>query len=227
MLRLSVLTLTFALSAALPATSAESVLSQYRGVTLGDSVQAVLEQLKLVATDVRVVHERPTVVQEVTWRPRRFISGTTVVPDPLAEMVLTFYENRLARISVVYDRERTQGLTDADLHEAMSPVYGQSILIATPTPGTLGHSYERLTIGHWEDGDTRLLLWREQYPTRVGLTITSIASDQSLQEAIEAGVTLRAAEAPAREVARRSAEAAAVVAKDEKARRENKAGFKP
>lgn len=65
MLYVSLLTLTCAMSLVLPATSAESVLSRYRGVTLGDSVQLV---------------------------------------------------------TVTYDRERTQGLTNADLHEAMGVV---------------------------------------------------------------------------------------------------------
>ncbi len=227
MLRSFLLTLTLALSIALPATGAESPLAQYRGVTLGDSVQSVVDRLQLVASDVKVTHERPTVVQEVTWRQHRFISGSSVAPDTLAEMVLTFYDGRLARITVLYDRERTQGLTDIDLREAMGLVYGPSILIATPTPGTLGHAYARHTIGHWEDADSRLLLWREQYPTRLGLTISAIAADRDLQQVIATAESLRAAEAPARELARRSAEAAAVQAKDEKTRRENKAGFKP
>ncbi len=202
-------------------------MSQYRGVALGDSVQAVVDRLKLVAADVKVVHERPTVVQELTWRPHRFISGSSVEPDPLAEMVLTFYEGRLARIAVIYDRERTQGLTNADLQEAMARVYGPSILMATQTQGAIGLSYDRQTIGQWEDADSRLLLRREQYPTRVGLTITSIAGDRGLQDATSAGVRLHASEAPALDLARRTAEAAAVHAKDEKIRRDNKAGFKP
>jgi len=227
MLRPSFLTLAFALSLALPATSAEPILSQYRGVTLGDAVQVVVDRLQLAAADVKVVHERPTVVQELTWRPHRFISGTSVVPDPLAEMVLTFYEGRLARIAVAYDREKTQELTDADLQEAIGRVYGRSLLIATPAKAVLALSYDRRTIGQWEDADTRLILWREQYPARVGLTITSIVSDQALQDAITAGVRLNASEAPALDLARRTAEAAAVQAKGEKTRRENIAGFKP
>jgi hypothetical protein len=227
MLRLSLLTLAITLSAVLPAISAESVLSQYRGVTLGDSVQIVIERLKLSAAEVKIVHERPVIVQELTSRPSRFISGSTLGPDPLTEIVFTFYEGRLARISVVYDRERTQGLTNEDLQEAMALVYGPSILISTRTQAPAVVAYDRQTIGQWEDSEARLLLWRERYPARVGLTITSIAGDQALQDGIAAGQRLHAAEAPALELARRTAEAAAVQAKDEKIRRENKAGFKP
>lgn len=227
MLRVFLLTLTCVMSLVLPAASAEPVLSHYRGVALGDSVQVVIDRLQVVASDVKVVHERPTAVQELTWRPHRFVSGASVEPDPLAEMVLTFHAGRLARIAVSYDRERTQGLTNADLHEAMGSLYGASMLISTPTQPTISPSSERQTIGRWEDAETLLLLWREHYPNRVGLTITSIAGDLALQEAIVDGVRLHAAEGPMRDLARRAAEAAAVQARDEKTRRDNKATFKP
>ena len=227
MLRVSLLALACMMSLGVPATSAEPVLSHYRGVTLGDSVQVVVDHLRLVAADVKVVHERPTLVQEVTWRPSRFVSGTTIEPDPLAEMVLTFRAGRLARIAVTYDRERTQGMTNEDLHEAMGSVYGVSMLIATPPQTTIAPSAERQTIGRWEDAETLLVLWREQYPNRVGLTVTSLAGDRALQVAIAEGVRVDAAEAPARDLARRTDEAAAIQARAEKIRQDNKAKFKP
>ena len=36
--------------------------SRYRGVTLGDPVQVVVDQLKVTSSDVKVVHERPTLI---------------------------------------------------------------------------------------------------------------------------------------------------------------------
>lgn len=227
MLRICLLTLACALSFVLPAASNESVLSHYRGITLGDSVQVVVDRLGLAASDVRVVHDRPTVVQEATWRPRRFVSGSSIEPDALAEMVLTFQAGQLARIAVAYDRERTQGMTDADLHEAMGNVYGASMLVVRPTHLTITASSDRQTIGRWEDAETLLLLWREHYPNRVGLTLTSIAGDAALQKAISDGVQLYDAEAPARNLARRTAELAASQAQVERIRQDNKVKFKP
>ena len=224
MLRVCLLAVASVMSVGVPATSGEPVLSHYRGVTLGDSVQAVVDHLRLVAADVKVVHERPTLVQEVTWGPSRV---TSIEPDPLAEMILTFSAGRLARIAVSYDRERTQGMTNEDLQEAMGSVYGVSMLIATPLQTTSTPSAERQTIGRWEDAETLLLLWREQYPNRVGLTITSLAGDQALQQAIAEGARVDAAEAPARDLPRRIDEAAAIQARAEKIRQDNKAKFKP
>ena len=58
-------------------------------------------------------------------------------------------------------------------------------------------------------------------------TVTSIATDRAMQEAIADGLRLEASEAPARDLARRATEDAALRARDEKARSDNKATFKP
>jgi hypothetical protein len=227
MRNVALLTLVCVGALALPALSAKSVLSHYRGVTLGDSLQVVVERLQLVAADVKVVHERPAIIQELTWRPRLVLSGTNTEPDSVSDMVLTFHSGQLARIAVNYDRERTKGLTDTDLREAMVGVYGTSMLIGTPTQPSTAPAIERRTVGRWEDAETLLILWREQFPNRVGLVITSTASDAALQQAITDGILLHTAEAPARDLARRAAEAAAVQAREEKIRLDNKTKFKP
>src|SRR5688572_12883721 len=58
--------------------SSPAALSRYRDVSLGDSVQTVVERLQAEASHVKVVHDRPALVQELTWRMRPFVSGTTV-----------------------------------------------------------------------------------------------------------------------------------------------------
>ena len=227
MCRVLMLTIVCATAIAVSVTSAQPVLSRYRGVTLGDPVQVVVDQLRVTSSDVQVVHERPTLIQRITWRPRRMISGTVVEPDPLGEMVLTFHLGRLAGITATYDLDRTKGLTNADLHEAFTITYGRSILIPTPTRTTIASRAEPEIIGRWDDSETLVLLWREPSTNRIKLAVTSIATDQAMQEAIADGLRLEASEAPARDLARRAAEEAALRARDEKARSDNKAAFKP
>jgi hypothetical protein len=214
------------MSLVVPSQTTEAVLSHYRGVTLGDSVEKVAEQLKVTGSAIKVVHERPTLVQQMTWRPSRYISGSSLEPDPLAEMVLTFHLGRLARIAVAYDRERTAGLTDEDLLEVFQGMYGSPLLQSTArlTPAL---SSDSQVSASWRDAESLLLLRRERYPSRVGMTSTSIASDLAMQEAITDGERLDANEAPARDVARRAAEATALQTRDDKVRRDNKAAFKP
>ena len=190
-------------------------------------MQAVTDRLKLARQDVTVIHARPALVEELTWRPNRYLSGPAAAPDAVAEIVMTFHLDRLARMVVVYERPGTQGLTDADLLEALTEVYGLASLASTPTQPTRNPASERRTIGRWEDADTVVLLWREVYPNQVGLTITSISADRALQQAITEGERLYLSEAPQRSLDRQAAEAKAILARDEKLRLENKKKFKP
>jgi hypothetical protein len=227
MQRLSVLFLLGVVAFGIPATAAESVLAHYRGMTLGEPLQAVVDRLQLTPADVKTVHAQPALVQQVTWRPRPFNSGVTPTVESIAEMLLTFHAGQLAQIAVTYERTRTQGLTDADLREALEGSYGPSLLISTPTQRAAGIPSPEMAIGRWEDSETVLILWREQFPNRIGLTLTSIARAAALQAAIADGVRVEAEAAPARELARRAAEAAAIRERDEKIRLENKTKFKP
>ena len=102
---------------------ASTLFSHYRGVTFGDSLATVMTELKAEAASVKVLHEVPSLIQELTWRPQRYISGLAVTADPLAEIVLTFHVGQLVRIAATYDRDRVHGLTDADLHELVGAVY--------------------------------------------------------------------------------------------------------
>jgi hypothetical protein len=72
-----------------------------------------------------------------------------------------------------------------------------------------------------------VLLWRESSTNRIKLTVTAIAADRATQEAIADSVRLEESEAPARDLARRANEEAALRAQDEKSRSDNKAIFKP
>jgi len=204
-----------------------STLAQYRGLTLGDSVPAVVAVLGVQASDVKVVSQRPSLVQELTWHPDRFLSGKITSPDSLADMILTFHAGRLVRIVAIYDRERTAGLTEADFQEAIGAVYGTSALVSNAAWINPEGLLDRQTIGRWEDPDTLILLWRDRYPERSGLTITAIPGDALMQEALAAGRRTDAEEAPARELALREANAAALRARAEKTRLANKAAFKP
>jgi hypothetical protein len=54
-----------------------------------------------------------------------------------------------------------------------------------------------------------------------------MASDLALQDAIADGLRLQVSDGVAKDVARRTADAAALQARDEQTRRDNKATFKP
>ena len=55
--------------------SASPVYSRYRGVSIGDSVSAVVASLHMTASDVAIVHARPAMIQQLTWRPNQFFAS--------------------------------------------------------------------------------------------------------------------------------------------------------
>ena len=206
-----------------PVSAAEQPLSLYRTLRLGDSVDTVTERLQLATSDVKVLYEHPALVQEATWRPHRFVSGSITADDPLAQMTLTFYAGRLTRIVATYDRNRTQGLTDADLAELLGVNYGAPLLPESHRDV----EPSRRAIARWMDDRTQVLLWREEYPRLIGLTVTAIADERDLLSTMAEGARLAALGAPARARALQVEAAAAIEARDARIRLENKAKFKP
>ena len=198
--------------------------ARYRSVMLGDSVATAIERLQIVEPTIKVLYERPALVQELTWRPHRFISGLANTSDPLGELVLTFMDGRLVRMTATYDRDRTEGLSDADLIELLGTTYGLARLESRSTG--VARAEPRRTIGSWGDDDALVRLWSEEHPRRVGLTITS-AGDVELQTALINGRDAERDAAPQRELARQAAAAAALKERQEKTRLANKANFKP
>jgi hypothetical protein len=214
------------LAAASLSASSQAVFSRYRDVTLGESTTTVLERLQVESSAVKVLSQHPSLVQEVTWRLHRFLSGTTVAHDPLAEMVLTFHLERLVRIVAIYDRDRIEGLTDPDLVELLSAAYGLPLLpsASSQAPRTAA---QRKTLAVWTDADTHVSLWRDEYPRRVGLTVAAMAAEPALEAAIVEGARRTAEGGPQRDRDARAAAAGAIKERDDRIRLANKAGFKP
>jgi hypothetical protein len=199
--------------------------SQYRGVSIGDSPAAVVAALNATSADVVVVTARPALVEQITWRPNQFFTGRTAPPDALSEMVLTFHRGHLARIVATYERDGTEGLTDADLHAAFSATYGTPML--EPTPAAAGPIGGPHTIGRWGDGDTLVVLWRADFPRRISVTISSVADDRLMQATLAAAKRLDAIEAPAWDIVRRTSDEFSKRQRTERARSDNRSTFKP
>jgi hypothetical protein len=53
-------------------------------------------------------------------------------------MVFDFYDDRLFRVTVDYDRKHTEGLIDADMIEALSAVYGSPVIPIVARSRALG-----------------------------------------------------------------------------------------
>jgi len=154
---------------------------------------------------------------------RRFAS-TVGDTDPVQRVLLSFYNGQLSRIVVDYDRDKTSGLTSADMIEAISARYGTAL---PPTVETLlpsdSFSEGVKVVARWEDAEYSLNLVQSPYGLRFGLIGVSKPLDGLAQAAIVSGIQLDEQEAPQRQ----RAEERSAQSKLDKARLTNKPHFRP
>jgi hypothetical protein len=200
---------------------------RYRQFELGSGVAAVSTVTGSAPSDLRIVHQRPALIQELIWRPK-YALRQPAVPDmqSVEQIVFTFHEDRLFRVAIDYDQAQTRGLVDADMVEAVSAIYGPSLLPSAPrTPPTVAAD---TLVAQWGTGDDSVKLYRSaSFGTRFRLILaTEPVSGAASRDAARA-LVLDAREAPEREAARQKKAAEDRSAADEKARSTNRATFRP
>jgi hypothetical protein len=205
--------------------------SRYRDFVLGSNVSAVALQLGVATTEAKLVHERPALIQDLQWRTPYFMSGSNETQkDPVQEMTFSFYNDQLFRISIGYDRQRTVGMTDADMVAALTATYGPA---AKPRPRTGPMFASRLDadsgtpIAQWGDAESSVILFRSSIGTGFEVTVASSRLEALARAADTQAMRLEEREAPQRELARQKQDAETERASQEKARATNKAAFRP
>jgi len=187
------------------------------------SVARVAQQCG-ISPEPRLVDRRPELIQELMWMPS-LAKGTA--GDSVQKVLFTFYNDRLARIAVSYDRSRTEGLTAEDLIEAISATYGGAARSAAGTAGSSAGNIDDRILARWEDADTSITLFRSKYLSTFGLILLSKHLDALTTVAHAEAILLDEREAPARESARQQSQSDDDRVKEEAVRRVNKAAFKP
>jgi hypothetical protein len=204
--------------------------AHYREFQLGGDVASVSALAGVAVSEAKVIHQRPAVFQDLQWRPRYAATGLTApAADPVQQIVFSFYNDQLFRLVVDYDRNRTEGMTDADMIEAISSAYGSRS--KTPQKSGVGTSQvaeeSGTRIAHWVDGDSSIVLYRSSYASGFRIIVTSVHLDALARTAEAQAVRLDERDAPRLEIARQKKEADETRAAQEKARLANKAGFRP
>src|SRR5579862_2250450 len=98
-------------------------LSVYREYHLGSSPGDVAKQAGMDSSEAKLISSRPERIEELDWKFNRFRSPAPL-PDSVREIRFRFYNGNLFEMMVSYDRDRTGGLTDTDMKDALSAVYG-------------------------------------------------------------------------------------------------------
>ena len=200
-------------------------LSTYRGFQLGMDLSAAAKQAGIEASEAKLVHQRPALIQKLDWQPSALRNSGD--GDAIKEGLLSFYNGALYRIVVTYDRDRVEGLTTDDMIAAISSTYG----VATrPKADIAYHSnYAEMAqvIARWQDSQYSFNLVRSGYGDSFALVMYSKRLDALAAAAITEAARLDATEAPERAI-----EASRKQEQDqrlslEKARQVNAPNFKP
>ena len=205
--------------------------ARYREFQLGSDLASVSSLTGVAATEARTIHQRPAMMQELEWRRPYFVSGSmTPQDDPVRQIVFSFYDGQLSKIVVEYDRDRTAGMTDSDMIDAISTAYGSTSKPAVTTARTVAAQVDEKSgtpVARWGDADYSVVLYRSSYASGFQIVVTSRRLDALARTAEAKAILLDEREAPQREIARQRKEVEATRASQEKARLANKAAFRP
>src|SRR5689334_6552509 len=84
-------------------------LSKYRSFAFGADLPSVAGQIGSSASQAKLIHTRPALIQELEWRPQPL--GPSTRKDSASDVVFGFLGGALYRIEVRYDRYEVEGLT--------------------------------------------------------------------------------------------------------------------
>jgi len=210
-----------------PSIDAQS-LSSYREFKFGMDLVAIAKLADMKPVDAKVIHQRPAVIQELTWQPRLYLSSTPQA-DSVRSILFSFYNGELYRILVSYDRYRTEGLTTNDMVEAISTRYGKATKPTTEVTFSSSQVYNdsEAVLARWENSQYSFSLFRSSYQPTFGVVGYSKPLDALAQTAIAEAIRLDEQEAPQLESERQKEQDAKDRAGKEKARLANKPNFRP
>jgi hypothetical protein len=198
-------------------------LSKYRHFTLGMTLTRVLERTDQKMADVKVIHRHPA-LQEVTWWPPN-LPGTLFRSDTVQQILFSFYNGELYKMSVTYDRTSTEGLTAEDMVKSISATYGPATSVAPEVDSATNDRYDvkQKLVASWEDSQYSFNLVRSSFSGDFELVIYSKRLNAEAELALAEAVKLEEQEGPAREAERQKKQTDDL----EATRQRNQKSFRP
>lgn len=206
--------------------------SSYRDFRLGSDLSSIATVAKVAASGAKTIHQRPALIQELDWRPRSVMTGSMVAQnDAVQRIVFTFYNDQLFKLVVSYDRQKTNGLTDGDMIEAISVTYGTALLQSSSHSQNIAASGIDVELGSpialWGNADYAVGLYRSSFASEFRVVVSSPRLAALAGIAVAESIRLDQSEAPQREADRKNKQAEDARTSQEKARLANKATFRP
>ena len=205
--------------------------SRYRDFPLGGNLSSISALSGVAASEARTIHLRPALMQELQWqRPYSSSQTTAGETEAVKQIVFSFYNDQLSRMVVDYDYDRTAGMTNADMIDALSMEYGPRLAPDVKVGRAESSRIEDESgtpVARWGDADYSVVLYRSSYRSGLRIIVTSPRLEALARTAEAEAIRLDEREAPGREIARQKKETEDARASEEKARLANKPAFRP
>jgi hypothetical protein len=177
-------------------------LSSYRGLRLGMSLAAASKQLGTKPSEAKIIHQRPALIQEMSWEMRPPAASVSSKPDPVRDGLLTFVNGELFRIVITYDRYKVEGMSADDVIQAISATYGAATKPTAEIAYHTNYAEAATVLARWDDSKYSYDLVRTGDRASFALILYSKNLDALAQTAIAESARLDADEAPQRELDR-------------------------
>jgi len=177
-------------------------LSRYRNFSFGMTVVDLTKQIDQKPANAAVLHERPALIQELSWFPPQPYSNLRPA-EPVDQILFSFYNGALYRMLLTYDGSATKGLTDEDMIQVVSAKYGLATRPVALVSFPMNPSYKSTekVIARWEDPQYSLNLFRS-YGDTFAIVMFAKQVDAQAGISIAESVKLEQQEAPQKEAAR-------------------------
>jgi hypothetical protein len=202
-------------------------LSRYREFHLGMTLADVAKQAGIESPEAKAIARRPERVEELVWRTSSSASAASRA-DSVRQIRFRFYNDHLFEMMVAYDMEHTAGMTDTDMTEALSAIYGTGTApVGKQMAFNSGYDTPARVIIQWGDTQSLVSLVGYPYGSAFGLIVSSTEDLALALRAIAESDRIDREEAPKRAQDAQAKQAADAETRDEKARLVNKPGFRP
>jgi hypothetical protein len=199
----------------------------YRDYALGGNLASVSTAAGVPASDAKTLRSLPAVLQELQWRRPYTLNGVVTAADPVQTIGFSFYNDQLFRLVIDYDRNRTEGMTEGDMVDAISELYGPALAsTAANRLPAFGEDFGP-RVARWGNADYTAVLYKSPYADGFRMIVSSVPLYALAQTAEAAAQRTDVRDAPRRERARLKKEADDARAAQETARLANKTAFKP
>lgn len=203
-------------------------LSSYRGFRFGADVTSIAKQAGVKPGDAKVIHRLPALIQEIEWhhRPEPVLADPPR-PDPVRGGLLCFFEGKLYRMIITYDRYKVEGMTVEDMVGAISMTYGAASYPVAEIRFHSNYAEFAKVLARWEDDAYAYDLVRTGDHASFALVLYSKDAELLARTAIVEASRLDALDAPRRvqdEERKRLEEGRLAL---EKTRAVNKPNFRP